>query len=139
MLVHGCSHSDSILLFVPWDPGSLCKCKYTSVTLLSCVALAWCLLIVTNGRASSDWSLGPMLVCVRLGDICVDEHGCRSQHVSNSNSTSVKHLSLLPSTTALSQPTLPRSIHHLSSITHHQWQLPISSLLNYRLDFPDIQ
>ena len=68
-----------------------------------------------------------------------DEHGCRSQHVSNSNSASVKHLSLLPSPTASSQPTLPRSIHHLSSIIHHQWQLPISSLLNYRLDFPDIQ
>ena len=68
-----------------------------------------------------------------------DEHGCRSQHVSNSNSASVKHLSLLPSPTALSQPTLPRSIHHLSSIIHHQWQLPISSLLSHRLDFPDIQ
>ena len=68
-----------------------------------------------------------------------DEHGCRSQHVSNSNYASVKHLSLLPSPTASSQPTLPRSIHHLSSITHHQWQLPILSLLNYRLDFLDIQ
>ena len=32
---------------------------------------AWCLLIVTDGHASSDWSLGPMLVCVRLGVICV--------------------------------------------------------------------
>ena len=32
---------------------------------------AWCLSIVTNGCASSDWSLGPMLVCVRLGVICV--------------------------------------------------------------------
>ena len=31
----------------------------------------WRLLIVTDGRASSDWSLGPMLVCVRLGDICI--------------------------------------------------------------------
>ena len=31
----------------------------------------WRLLIVTNGRASSDWSPGPMLVCVRLGDVCV--------------------------------------------------------------------
>ena len=68
-----------------------------------------------------------------------DEHGCRSQHVSNSNSTSVKHLSLLPSPIASSQPTLPRSIHHLLSIIHHQWQLLISSLLNYRLDFLDIQ
>ena len=32
---------------------------------------AWCLSIVTDGRASSDWSPGPMLVCVRLGVICV--------------------------------------------------------------------
>ena len=32
---------------------------------------AWCLLIVTDGHTSSDWSLGPMLVCVRLGVICV--------------------------------------------------------------------
>ena len=69
-----------------------------------------------------------------------DEHGCSSQHVSNSNSTSVKHLSLLPSPTASSQPTLPYSIHHLSSIIRHQWQLPISSLLNPPcLNFPDIQ
>ena len=68
-----------------------------------------------------------------------DEHGCRSQHISNSNSASIKHLSLLPSPTASSQPTLPHSIHHLSSIIHHQWQLPILSLLNHRLDFPDIQ
>ena len=27
--------------------------------------------IITNGCTSSDWSLGPMLVCVRLGDVCV--------------------------------------------------------------------
>ena len=32
---------------------------------------AWHLSIVTDGHASSDWSLGPMLVCVRLGDVCV--------------------------------------------------------------------
>ena len=32
---------------------------------------AWCLSIVTNGRTSSDWSPGPMLVCVCLGVICV--------------------------------------------------------------------
>ena len=32
---------------------------------------AWRLLIVTNGHATSDWSLGPMLVCVCLGDVCV--------------------------------------------------------------------
>ena len=68
-----------------------------------------------------------------------DEHGCRSQHVSNSNSASVKHLLLLPSPTASSQPTLPHSIHHLSSIIHHQWQLPISSLFNHCLNCPDIQ
>ena len=27
----------------------------------------WCLLVVTDGHASSDWSPGPMLVDVRLG------------------------------------------------------------------------
>ena len=71
---------------------------------------------------------------------CNDQHGCQSQHISNSNSTSVKHLSLLPSPTASSQPTLPCSIHHPSSIIHHQWQLPISSLLNPpHLNFPNIQ
>ena len=32
---------------------------------------AWCLSIVTDGHASSDWSPGPMLVCVRLGVICI--------------------------------------------------------------------
>ena len=32
---------------------------------------AWRLSIVTDGCASSDWSLGPMLVCVHLGDVCV--------------------------------------------------------------------
>ena len=32
---------------------------------------AWRLLIITDGHASSDWSLGPMLVCVHLGDVCV--------------------------------------------------------------------
>ena len=32
---------------------------------------AWCLSIVTDGHASSDWLPGPMLVCVHLGDICV--------------------------------------------------------------------
>ena len=31
----------------------------------------WCLSIVTDGRASSDWSPGPMLVCVHLGVVCV--------------------------------------------------------------------
>ena len=75
--------------------------------------------------------------CFNLQD--ADEHGCQSQHVSNSNSASIKHLSLLPSPTVSSQPTLPCSIHYLSSIICHQWQLPISSLLNYHLDFPDIQ
>ena len=32
---------------------------------------AWCLSIVIDGHTSSDWSLGPMLVCVCLGDICI--------------------------------------------------------------------
>ena len=29
--------------------------------------LVWCLSVVTDGHASSDWSLGPMLIDVRLG------------------------------------------------------------------------
>ena len=32
---------------------------------------AWCLSIVTNGHASSDWLPGPMLVGVHLGVICI--------------------------------------------------------------------
>ena len=32
---------------------------------------AWCLSIVTNGHASSDWSPGPMLMGVCLGVICI--------------------------------------------------------------------
>ena len=32
---------------------------------------ARCLSIITDGHASSDWSLGPMLVGVRLGVICI--------------------------------------------------------------------
>ena len=32
---------------------------------------AWYLSVVTDGHASSDWSLGPMLVDVHLGVICV--------------------------------------------------------------------
>ena len=69
-----------------------------------------------------------------------DEHRCQAQHVSNSNSAIIKHLLLLPSSTASKQPTLPHSIHHPSSIIHHQWQLPILSLLNPpHLNFPNIQ
>ena len=32
---------------------------------------AWCLSIVTDGHASSDGSPGPMLMCDRLGDVCI--------------------------------------------------------------------
>ena len=32
---------------------------------------AWCLSVVTDGHASSDWSPGPMLVDVHLGVICI--------------------------------------------------------------------
>ena len=110
------------------------------------------------GSYASPWPILPLYVCILINvkdsvncvpfiwyipcsvpGICTDEHGCWSQHVSNSNSASIKHLSLLPSPTASSQPTLPCSIHHLSSIIHHQWQLLILSLLNYHLDFPNIQ
>ena len=54
--------------------GILGLCVYVSMPLqlFSVVSpSAWCLLIVTDGHASSDWSLGPMLMCVRLGDVCV--------------------------------------------------------------------
>ena len=50
----------------------LCVNASMPLQLLSIVSpSAWCLSIVINGHASSDWSLGPMLVCVRLGVICV--------------------------------------------------------------------
>ena len=67
-----------------------------------------------------------------------DEHGCQSQHISNSNSASIKHLSLLPSPTASSQPTLPRSIHHSSSMATPNielTQLP-SWFSRYSIDSP---
>ena len=37
--------------------------RFFSVVLPS----AWCLSVITDGHASSDWLLGPMLVDVRLG------------------------------------------------------------------------
>ena len=54
--------------------GFLGLCVDVSVPLrfFSVISLsAWCLSIVTDGHASSDWSLGPMLVGVHLGVICV--------------------------------------------------------------------
>ena len=54
--------------------GVLCFCINVRIPLwlFSLVSpSAWRLLIVTNGHASSDWSPGPMLVCVHLGDICI--------------------------------------------------------------------
>ena len=54
--------------------GVLCLCVNVRIPLrlFSLVSpSAWHLSIVTNGCASSDWSPGPMLMCVRLGDICV--------------------------------------------------------------------
>ena len=41
--------------------------RFFSVVLPS----AWCLSVVTDGHASSDWSPGPMLIDVRLGVICI--------------------------------------------------------------------
>ena len=50
----------------------LCMDVSVSLQFFSVVSpSAWCLSIVTNGDASSDWSLGPMLVDVRLGVICI--------------------------------------------------------------------
>ena len=71
MSVCGYSHGDSILLFVPWDLGSVHGCKCVSAILFLVSPSAWCLSIVTDGHASSDWSPGPMLMDVRLGVICV--------------------------------------------------------------------
>ena len=54
--------------------GVLCFCVNVRIPLrlFSLVSpSAWCLLIVTDGHASSDWSPGPMLMCVRLGVICI--------------------------------------------------------------------
>ena len=54
--------------------GILGLCMHVSVSLwfFSVVSpSAWCLLVVTDGHASSDWSLGPMLVDVHLGVICI--------------------------------------------------------------------
>ena len=71
MRVHDRSRSDSVLLFIPWGLGFLCKCKGTFTALLLVLPSVWCLSIVTDGRASSDWSPGPMLVCVCSGDVCI--------------------------------------------------------------------
>ena len=54
--------------------GVLCLCVNGRIPLrLFSLVLpsAWHLSIITNGHVSSDWSPGPMLMCVRLGDICV--------------------------------------------------------------------
>ena len=69
--VRDCSRSDSIWLFIPWGLGFLCKCKGTFTALSLGSPSVWHLSIVTNGRASSDWSPGPMLVWVHLGLFCI--------------------------------------------------------------------
>ena len=54
--------------------GVLCFCINVRVPLRHFSLMspsAWCLSIITNGCASSDWLPGPMLMCVHLGDICV--------------------------------------------------------------------
>ena len=54
--------------------GILGLCVHASVSLQFFSVIlpsAWCLSVITDGHASSDWSLGPMLVDVRLGVICV--------------------------------------------------------------------
>ena len=69
--VHDRSCSDSVWLFIPWGPGFLCKCKGTFTALPLVSLLVWRLSIVINGHTSSDQSLGPMLIWVCLGDVCV--------------------------------------------------------------------
>ena len=54
--------------------GILCLCVNVSILLrlfFLVLPSAWHPSIITDGCASSDWSPGPMLVCVHLGDICV--------------------------------------------------------------------
>ena len=54
--------------------GVLCFCINVKIPLQLFSLMspsAWCLSIVTDGRTSSDWLLGPMLVCICLGVICV--------------------------------------------------------------------
>ena len=65
------SCSDSVWLLIPWGPGFLCKCKGTFTALSLISPSVWHLSIVTDGHASSDWSLGPMFVCVHLGLLCI--------------------------------------------------------------------
>ena len=54
--------------------GILCLCVNVSILLqlfFLVLPSAWRPSIITDGYASSDWSPGPMLVCVHLGDVCV--------------------------------------------------------------------
>ena len=54
--------------------GILCLCVNVSILLqlfFLVLPSAWRPLIVTDGCTSSDWLLGPMLICVRLGDVCL--------------------------------------------------------------------
>ena len=60
------SHSDSVWLFIPWGLGLLCKCKGTFTALSLVLPSVWRLSIITDGRASSDQSPGPMLMWVHL-------------------------------------------------------------------------
>ena len=67
MRVHDHSCGDSIWLFVPWDPGFLCKYKGTFTALSLMSFPVWRLSIVIDGHTSSVRSPGPMLVWVHLG------------------------------------------------------------------------
>ena len=83
-----------------------------------------------------------LLVLQPIFQLLTDRHGCRSWHVSNSNSTSVKHLLLLPSPHSLitANPTMlnPSSIiHHSSSMATSDiklTQFPMSQFSQYSVD-----
>ena len=66
-------------MLFPWGLGLLCKVSVHFYSFSLMLFLVWCLSIVIDGHASSDWSLGPMLVkvcCVScLGLIWVFLHG----------------------------------------------------------------
>ena len=51
-------------MLVPWDPRLLCKVSEYFLQLFLMLFSVWCLSIIIDGHASSDWLLGPMLVKV---------------------------------------------------------------------------
>ena len=102
-----------MLYSVPLNCCHTCKTKshYTCLCLhhahvskLSCVS--------QQGDHSALYSSYPTLSLTSVTLPSTDEHGCQSQHVSNSNFTSIKHPLLLPSPHSL----IMANPYHISSI-----------------------